>query len=125
AYRWSNLEEPVVLSAEFSLEKDGLDAIVKRLRKTWIQRKANQPFSFQPSARLFKNPRGFNAGALIAQAGPGGTRGGGVEVSERDPNFVVAHPGASARDVLRLIELIQSKVRDHARVDLEMETSVW
>jgi UDP-N-acetylmuramate dehydrogenase len=125
AYRWSNLEEPVLLSAEFELEKDGQDTIVKRLRKTWIQRKANQPFSFQASARLFKNPRGLNAGALIAQAGLAGTRVGGVEVSDRDPNFVIAETGATARDVLRLVELIQSKIRDHARVDLEMETSVW
>src|SRR5271166_2820043 len=47
AYRWSNLDEPVLLAAEFELETDDADAIVKRMRKAWIQRKAGQPFSFQ------------------------------------------------------------------------------
>jgi UDP-N-acetylmuramate dehydrogenase len=125
AYRWSNLDEPVLLSAEFELERDHQDAIVKRLRKTWIQRKASQPLSFQPSSRLFKNPRGLNAGTLIAQAGLAGTRVGGVEVSDRNPNFIVADAGASARDVLRLVELIRSKVREHAGIDLELEITVW
>jgi UDP-N-acetylmuramate dehydrogenase len=125
AYRWSNLDEPVLLSAEFELERDRPDAIVKRVRKTWIQRKASQPLSFQPSSRLFKNPRGMNADTLIAQAGLVGTRVGSVEVSERNPNFIVADPGATARDVLRLVELIQSKVREHAAIDLELEITIW
>jgi len=125
AYRWSNLDEPVLLSAEFELERDHQDAIVKRLRKTWIQRKAVQPMSFQASSRLFKHPRGLNAGALIAQTGLVGTRVGGAEVSERDSNFIVADAGTSARDVLRLVELLQTRVREHAGIDLELEISVW
>jgi UDP-N-acetylmuramate dehydrogenase len=125
AYRWSNLDEPVLLSAEFDLEPDAPDAIVKRLRRTWIQRKAAQPLSFQASSRLFKNPRGMSAGTLIAQAGLVGTRVGGVEVSERDANFIVADAGATARDVLRIIELIRSKVREHAGIELELEIAVW
>ena len=125
AYRWSNLDEPVLLSAELELEPDRQDAIVKRLRKTWIQRKASQPYSFQACTRLFKNPRGLNAGTLIAQAGLVGTRVGGVEISDRDANFVVAGAGASARDVLRLVELIRTRVRDQAGIELELEISVW
>ena len=125
AYRWSNLEEPVILSAEFELEKDRADAIVKRLRKTWIQRKAHQPLSFQASSRPFRDPRGLSAGTLIAQAGLVGTRVGGVEISDKDPSFVVADAGATARDVLRLIELIRTRVREHAGIELESEITVW
>jgi UDP-N-acetylmuramate dehydrogenase len=125
AYRWSNLDDPVLLSAEFELEADAPDAIVKRMRKAWIQRKAAQPLSFQAAGRIFKNPRGLSAAALIEQAGLAGTRVGGVEVSERHANFIVASPGASARDVLRLIDLIRSRVRERFHVDLELDISVW
>jgi len=71
-YRWSNLDEPVLMSAEFELDSEPTDSIVKRLRKAWIQRKAIQPLSFQAAARIFKNPRGLSAAAPIA--GPASNR---------------------------------------------------
>jgi UDP-N-acetylmuramate dehydrogenase len=121
----SNLDDPVLLSAEFALESDTPDAIVRRMRKSWIQRKAAQPFSFQSAARAFKNPRGLSAAALIEQAGLARTRVGGAEVSDRDANYVVVQPGATARDVLRLIDLMRSRVKEQFNVDLEREITIW
>ena len=125
AYRSSNLDDAVLLSADFELETDKLDAIVRRLRRAWIQRKANQPLSFQPAGRVFKNPRGLSAALLITQAGLIGTRVGGAEISERDANFIVAQPGTSSRDALRLIDLVRSKVKERSGIDLELEIAVW
>jgi UDP-N-acetylmuramate dehydrogenase len=125
AYRSSNLDDPVILVAEFELDADAPDAIVKRMRKAWIQRKAAQPFSFQAAARIFKDPRGLSADALIEQAGLTGTRVGGAEISDRHANFIVAHPGATARDVLRLIDMVRSGVQKHFHIDLELEISEW
>jgi UDP-N-acetylmuramate dehydrogenase len=119
------LDEPVLLAAEFELEPEGADALNKRLLKSWIQRKANQPLSFQAAGRVFKNPRGLNAAALIEQAGLAGTKVGGAEVSERDASFVVAHPGATSRDVLRLIDLVRSRVQERFHVELELLITVW
>jgi UDP-N-acetylmuramate dehydrogenase len=120
-----SLAETVVVSVELELEPDAADSIVKRMRKAWIQRKANQPLSFQAAVQAFRNPRGLSASALIEQAGLAGTRVGGAQVSERDPNWIIAHPGTSARDVLRLLDLIRSQVQEHFHVDLEREISVW
>lgn len=124
-YHGSNLDDPVLVRAELELEPDQTDAIVKRLRKAWIHRKANQPLSFQASARIFRNPRGLSAAALIAQAGLAGSRVGGAEVSERDANFILAHPGTSSRDVLRLIDLMRSRVRERSGMELELEITIW
>jgi UDP-N-acetylmuramate dehydrogenase len=121
----SNLDDPVLLTAEFALDPDSPDAIVKRMRKAWILRKATQPYSFQAAGRLFKNPRGLSAAALIDQAGLSGTRVGGAEFSDRDANFVIVHPGATSRDVLRLIDLAKSRVAERFGVDLELEMAVW
>jgi UDP-N-acetylmuramate dehydrogenase len=121
----SNLDDPVLLEVEFSLESDAPDAILKRMRKAWIQRKAAQPLSFQASARMFKNPPGLSAAALVDQAGLARTRVGGAEVSDRDADYVVVHPGASSRDVLRLIELVGSRVRERFGVEMEREITVW
>jgi UDP-N-acetylmuramate dehydrogenase len=125
AYRSSNLDDPVLLSAEFELETDSADAIVKRMRKAWIQRKAGQPLSFQSTGRVFKNPRGLNAASLIEQAGLAKTRVGGAEVSDRNANFIVADANATARDVLRLIDMVRGRVKERFAVDLELEIAVW
>ena len=119
------VDDAVILGAEFELEADSADAIVKRMRKAWILRKASQPLSFQAAARAFRNPRGLNAAALIEQAGLAKTRVSGAEVSERDAAFIVVHAGASSRDVLRLIDLVRSRVHERFGVELELEITIW
>jgi UDP-N-acetylmuramate dehydrogenase len=121
----SNLDDPVLLAVEFALETDMTDAIVKRMLKAWITRKASQPYSFQAAGRIFKNPRGLSAAALIDQAGLARTRVGGAEVSDRDANYIVVHPGAKSADVLRLMDLVRSRVKERFNVELEREITVW
>ncbi len=124
-YHASNIDDPVILGAELALESDSTDAIVKRMRKAWIVRKAAQPLSFEAAVRIFQNPRGLSAAALVEQGGLARTRVGGAEVSERDANCIVVHPAGTARDVLRLIELVRSKVQERFGVVLELEITVW
>jgi UDP-N-acetylmuramate dehydrogenase len=50
---------------------------------------------------------------------------GGAEISDRHANFLVTNEKATADDVLRLIELIQTKVSDRFGVDLETEINIW
>jgi UDP-N-acetylmuramate dehydrogenase len=121
----SNLDDPVLLTAEFQLETDSAESIVKRMRKAWIARKATQPLSFQAAARIFKNPRGLSAAALIEQTGLARMRVGGAEVSDRDANYIIVHPGASTRDVLRLFDLVRSRVQERFNLTLEQEITIW
>jgi UDP-N-acetylmuramate dehydrogenase len=121
----SNLDDPVLLTVEFALELDSPDLIVKRLRKAWIVRKASQPLHRESAGRLFKNPRGLNASTLIDQAGLSRTRVGGAQISDRDPNYVIIHPGATSRDVLRLLEMVRSRVQERFNIPLEQEITVW
>jgi UDP-N-acetylmuramate dehydrogenase len=121
----STLDDPVLLSATFALEPDDPDLLVKRMRKAWIARKARQPFSFQAAGRVFQDPAGLSAAGLIEQAGLARTQVGGAEVSDRDANSIVVQAGATARDVLRLIDLLRSRVRERFHVDLELEIAVW
>jgi UDP-N-acetylmuramate dehydrogenase len=121
----TNLDDPVLLTVEFSLEPDRPDAIVKRMRKAWIVRKSSQPLTAQCAGRIFKSPRGLNASALIEQAGLARTRVGGAEISDRDANYIVVDDNASSRDVLRLIDLVRSRVQEKFKIVLEQELTVW
>lgn len=121
----SDLDEPVILSVEFGLEKDDPAAVLKRLRKAWITRKGAEPFSFQHAARLFHDPPGKSAASLIERAGLTKHRAGGAELSERNANYVVAHPGTTAADVLQLVDEVGRRVRERTGVTLERELHVW
>ena len=121
----SDIDDPVVLTVEFELEKDTPEGIDKRLRKAWILRNASLPYRFQPAVRMFKNPRGHQASSLVEQAGLGKARIGGAEVSDRNANYVVAHAGTTGVDVTRLLELIQSEVRRKCGVQLDLELTLW
>jgi UDP-N-acetylmuramate dehydrogenase len=125
AYRESSLDELAILSAEFELEAEDPEQLTKRMQQQWIVKKASQPLGHQSAGCIFKNPRGMSAGMLIDQAGLKGTRIGGAEVSDRHANFIVAEPGAASHDVLRLIELVRSRVADRIGIDLELEIQVW
>lgn len=125
AYRQSSLDELVILSADFILEPDDPEQLTKRMQKQWIVKKAGQPLSYQNVASVFKNPRGMSAGMLIDQAGLKGTRVGAAEVSERHANFIVANEGATSQDVLRLIDMIRSRVAERLGVELETELEIW
>jgi UDP-N-acetylmuramate dehydrogenase len=125
AYRESSLDELVILDAEFELEKDDPTELTKRMQKQWIVKKAAQPLGHQSAGCIFKNPRGISAGMLIDQAGLKGSRSGGAEVSERHANFIVAAPGATSQDVLKLIELVRDRVADRFGVELETEIEIW
>ena len=121
----SNLDDPVLLTATFGLETDDPGILVKRMRRAWIHRKAHQPLSFQAANRIFQDPPGFTAAALIDQAGLARTQVGGAEVSDRDPNAIVVHPGATARDVLRLIDMVRSRVQEQFKIELALEITIW
>jgi UDP-N-acetylmuramate dehydrogenase len=125
AYRSSSLNELIILEAQFALHHEDPEEITRRMRKLWIMKKATQPLTFQSAGCIFKNPRGMSAGWLIDQAGLKGTRIGDAEFSDRHANFIVTHPGATSRDVQRLIELARSKVSEQFGVDLELEVQIW
>lgn len=124
-YRSSNINAPVILSAALQLKEGDPAEITKRLRKTWIVKKASQPLSAQSAGCIFKNPRGLSAGALIDQAGLKGTRIGDCEVSDIHANFIITHENTTSEDLLRLIDLVRSKVSDTHGVDLELEIKIW
>ena len=126
AERDSNLDEPVILSAEFALEHDDPESVVRRMRRIWIVKKENQPYGHQSSGCMFKNVGpDISAGALIDQAGLKGARFGGAEVSDRHANFIVAQPGASASDVLHLTDQIRQRVWQQFGYELTLQIQVW
>ncbi|WP_435016967.1 UDP-N-acetylmuramate dehydrogenase [Tundrisphaera sp. TA3] len=125
-YRSSDLDDPVIVSVDFQLEREDPETVVKRMRRIWIIKKENQPYGHQWSGCIFKNPSPeLSAGTLIERAGMKGQRVGAAEISDRHANYIVAHPGATSDEVLRLIDLVRQKVKQQFGHDLALQIKIW
>lgn len=124
-YRSTNIAAPFILGATLELEQEDPDGLVKRMKEIWMFKKNSQPLNTKNAGCTFKNPRGLSAGALIDQAGLKGMRVGGAEVSTKHANFIIAHPGCRADDILRLVKAIREKVFEKFQVHLESEVRIW
>jgi UDP-N-acetylmuramate dehydrogenase len=124
-YRSTNIAARFILGAVLELEPDDPERILKRTKEIWMYKRNTQPLNTKNCGCIFKNPRGLSAGALIDQAGLKGFRVGGAEVSGKHANFIIAHPGCSADDVMKLVKLIREKVYEKNQILLESEVQVW
>ncbi|MFQ6117918.1 MAG: UDP-N-acetylenolpyruvoylglucosamine reductase, partial [Candidatus Bipolaricaulia bacterium] len=112
-------ERLIILAAEFQVG-GGREWDLKELQK----RRRRQPLRQPSPGCVFKNPPGGHAGRLIELAGLKGHQIGGAAISSLHANFIVNEGGASAADVLRLIDLVRERVYKEFRVDLEMELEI-
>ncbi len=98
--------------------------IDRRMTASNTKRWSSQPR--QPSAGCtFKNPHPeMPAGKLLDEMGLKGTRVGDVMVSDTHANFFVNLGQATANDVLSLIELVKTRVREARGIELETEVEI-
>lgn len=115
----------IILGAEFVLEPDQTDAIVKRLRKNWIHTRNHAPLSLERAARLFRDPPGGTASQLIVKASAQLNKVGGAALSERDSNYVVVSEKATSSEVLQLMDKVQSQVEERLGEVLQPSLVVW
>jgi len=114
----------MVLGAELALRPSS-PAVVERRRKALLGlRRSRQPLAARTAGSVFKNPPGDHAGRLIEAAGLKGLAVGGAVVSRVHANFIENRGGASARDILSLINTVALKVMDAFSVRLEPEVEV-
>ena len=126
-YRHSCLEHDpgIVVWAEFALTPEQPETIKEKMRELMAKRKASQPLDLPSAGSAFKRPVGGYAAALIDQAGLKGFRVGGAAVSEKHAGFAVNLGGATAADVLALLEQVSDKVFEHSGIRLEPEIRLW
>ena len=124
-YRHSNISSTFILGAKLELEEEDPERIMARTKEIWMYKRNSQPLNTKNAGCIFKNPRGVSAGALIDQAGLKGMTIGAAEVSDKHANFIIAHPGCRADDVLKLINVIKERVFERNQILLESEVRVW
>jgi len=115
----------VVLGAALDLAEEDPAEVRARLDEFASSRRRNQPTDQPSCGSVFLKPPGDFAGRLIDTAGLKGTRVGGIEVSPKHANFFINVGGATAADVLELVEHVERIVESRHGVKLVREFEIW
>ena len=113
--------EYIILSTTIELRKGNAEEIYTLMNKNMTSRKDKQPLEYPNAGSTFKRPEGHFAGKLIEDSGLKGYTVGGAQVSEKHAGFVINKGGATAADVLALIEHTKETVLNNYSVELERE----
>ncbi len=119
----AELRRNFALQAVFKGKADNSANIKQRWEEARGKRKDSQPVMASAGC-TFKNPEDVPAGRLIDVLGLKGTSVGRAAVSDVHANFIVNQGGASAKDILLLIESIQQKARAEHGIELETEVKI-
>ena len=111
----------VILSAHFGLEEDAEEEITALMNDIMGRRVAKQPLEYPSAGSVFKRCEGHFTGQMIEESGLKGYRIGGAEISEKHAGFIVNRGGATAKDVLELIEYVKGVIFKNYGLTLECE----
>jgi UDP-N-acetylmuramate--alanine ligase len=117
------LENNFAISATFRTQPAERAEIDSRLRESQEKRRTTQPIA-KSAGCIFKNPDSIPAGRLVDELGLKNSRVGNARVSEVHGNFIVNDGGATAAEMLQLIDKIQSAARAMRGIELETEVEI-
>jgi UDP-N-acetylmuramate dehydrogenase len=125
AYRKSNLNNYIIIWVRLKTQAASKKVIAAKLKQYLLQRKQSQGNRLPNAGCIFKNPVGGSAGRLIDSCGLKGKARGQAVISQDHANFILNTGHAGSRDVLSLMELMQEKVKERFKINLEPEIKIW
>ncbi|RQD67430.1 MAG: UDP-N-acetylmuramate dehydrogenase [Tindallia sp. MSAO_Bac2] len=125
-YRSSIIQKTgeIIVEATLKLQHGDAEDIKSITSDYWKRRLTKQPYNLPSGGSVFKRPEGFFAGKLIEDCGLKGYSVGGAMVSDLHAGFIVNTGGATATDVLSLMETIKESVNEKFKVELESELRI-
>lgn len=125
AYRTLHLPTgTIILSARIRMKHRSQKTILAEVEKTIKWRWQTQPLNFPSAGSVFKNPIGKSAGQLVEQVGLKGFQVGKAKISEKHANFIVNLGGATAKDILSIMDIMQNRVYQKTGIRLEPEIKI-
>ena len=125
-YRHSRFfrDKAIILQVKLRLENGNKSEIENKVKELLDQRKEKQPLEYPNAGSTFKRGDGFITAKLIDECGLKGYSIGGAEVSEKHAGFIVNKNNATTKDILELIELVKTKVKEKTGNNIELEVEI-
>jgi UDP-N-acetylenolpyruvoylglucosamine reductase len=117
------LQKNFAVSAVFRGQSSPVEEIARKLAASQEKRRTSQPAA-KSAGCIFKNPDSCPAGKLVDELGLKNLTVGKARVSQVHGNFVVNDGGATAAQVLELIEKIKATALAKRGIKLETEVQI-
>ena len=117
------LESNFAVSATFRGTPSNREQIEARLNESQEKRRTTQPIA-KSAGCIFKNPGSCPAGKLVDELGLKNSAVGKARVSEIHGNFIVNDGGATATEMLQLIDRIKKEAKAKRGIELETEVQI-
>ncbi len=134
----------VIWKAKIKLQPGDKTQSMEQIKEILARRHAKHPADAKSAGSVFKNPvapaeviekfeqdkqvksrkRKVPAGWLVERCELKGMKMGGAEISDQQGNFIINNGTATAQDVLTLISLIKTRVRNKYKIKLEEELQI-
>ena len=125
SYRTLDMQQRAIIAqVGLRLKPETKKMVSEKISRYLTRRRASQPLEMASAGSVFRNPASDYAGRLIERAGLKGKIIGGAMISDRHANFIVNKGGATAADILSLIDLAREAVMRTADIHLELEIHV-
>jgi UDP-N-acetylmuramate dehydrogenase len=115
----------IILSCEFKYFSGNYEEILNNMLEIKKKRYLKQPRNYPSSGSVFKRPRkngqDLYIWKLFDELGLRGYSIGGALISDKHPGFIVNNGNCKGTDILKLIELCKSMVKEKYDIDLELE----
>jgi len=115
----SGLQDRVAVACALTVTRADPESI--KAKRLAIRENRIPLAGLRTAGSVFKNPPGESAGRLLDQAGCKGLRIGGAYVTDFHANIIAVDAGASASDILALMQVMQNRVRVATGILLEPE----
>lgn len=114
----------IILGGKIKLERGNKEEIKRKIEEYSKTRKEKQPLSMPNAGSIFKREEGFITAQLIDKCGLKGYQIGDAQISTLHAGFIVNKGNATAKDILKLIEFTQEKVKEKFNVNIEPEIKI-
>lgn len=114
----------VVVGARLRFHRRKASEVQREIKQRVKQKNIAQPLALASAGAVWKDPPGASAARLIERSGLRGKRVGPAEISAKAANYIINRGGATAADVLGLMDLTRERVQAHFNVTLEEDIRV-
>ncbi|MCX5700918.1 MAG: UDP-N-acetylmuramate dehydrogenase [Candidatus Omnitrophica bacterium] len=125
SYRDSSIQKYIILSGTIRLKSRSKIKIRDKINNYLNLRRKSQDLTYPNAGSIFRNPDKESAGRLIDLCGLKGSHVGQAYVSSRHANFILNRGSARAVDVLKLMQLVENKVKSKYGIVLQPEIKIW
>ena len=114
----------IILETTIKLQPGNQEDIKSKMKENLDKRVEKQPLEYPSAGSTFKRKEDIIVSKVIDECGLKGFRVGGAAISKKHAGFIINVGGATASDILAVVEHTKEVVKEKCDIDIDLEMIV-